>query len=125
MNKVLVDTSVWIDHLRKQDDSLIVLLNKTQVLMHSMIRGELACGNLRHRSQILSLLNNLPHVCEATHDEALIFLEQKQLMRCGIGFVDVHLLAATLLTPNTRLWTKDNRLVSVAKHLDIAWQSGN
>jgi hypothetical protein len=67
----------------------------------------------------------MPHVCEATHDEALIFLEQKQLMGRGIGFVDVHLLAATLLTPDARLWTRDNRLTQAAEYLNIAWQPGN
>ncbi len=122
MNRVLVDTSVWIDHLRAKDDFLVVLLNNHQVLMHSMIRGELACGNLRHRLQILMLLKNLPHVSEATHEEALICLEYKQLMGRGIGFVDVHLLAALLLTPGTVLWTRDSRLATVAQSLNIAWQ---
>lgn len=123
MSRVLVDTSVWIDHLRRRDNLLVTLLNSHRVLMHSMIRGELACGHLRHRLQILALLKNLPHVSEATHDEALTFMDNKQLMGRGIGFVDVHLLAATVLTPGACIWTRDSRLSVVAQSLEIAWQS--
>ena len=124
MSRVLVDTSVWIDHLRGSVDLLVALLNNHRVLMHSMIRGELACGHLHHRLQILTLLQHLPHVSEATHDEAMTFMDNKQLMGRGIGFVDVHLLAATVLTPGARIWTRDNRLSAVAQSLGIAWQSG-
>ena len=123
MSRVLVDTSVWIDHLRSSDDLLVTLLNNHRVLMHSMIRGELACGHLRHRLQILTLLKNLPHVSEATHDETMTFMDNKQFMGRGIGFVDVHLLAATVLTPGARIWTRDSRLSVVAQSLEIAWQS--
>jgi predicted nucleic acid-binding protein len=123
MSRVLVDTSVWIDHFRKNNNLLVTLLNNHRVLMHSMIRGELACGHLRHRLQILALLKHLPHVSEATHDEALTFMDNKQLMGRGIGFVDVHLLAATVLTPGARIWTRDSRLSVVAQSLEIAWQS--
>lgn len=123
MSRVLVDTSVWIDHFRKNDNLLVTLLNNHRVLMHSLIRGELACGHLRHRLQILTLLKHLPHVSEVTHDEALTFMDNKQLMGRGIGFVDVHLLAATVLTPGARIWTRDNRLSVVAQSLEIAWQS--
>lgn len=122
MSRVLADTSVWIDHFRKRDNLLVSLLNNHQVLMHSMIRGELACGYLRCRLQPLTLLKNLPHVFEATHDEALIFMDNKQLMGRGIGWVDVHLLAATALTSGTHIWTRDNRLSAVAQSLKIAWQ---
>lgn len=123
MSRVLVDTSVWIDHFRKNDNLLVALLNNHRVMMHSMIRDELACGHLRHRLQILALLKHLPHVFEATHDEALTFMDNKQLMGRGIGFVDVHLLAATVLTPGARIWTRDSRLSVVAQSLEIAWQS--
>lgn len=122
MSRVLVDTSVWIDHLRSNDDLLVALLNNHRVLMHSMIRGELACGHLHHRLQILTLLKHLRHVAEATHDEAMMFMDNKQLMGRGIGFVDVHLLAAIVLTPGARIWTRDNRLSAVAQSLEIAWQ---
>jgi len=123
MSCVLVDTSVWIDHLRNSNDLLVTLLNKHRVLMHSMIRGELACGHLHHRLQILTLLKSLPHALEATYDEAMMFMDNKQLMGRGIGFVDVRLLAATVLTPGTRIWTRDSRLSVVAQSLEIAWQS--
>lgn len=123
MSRILVDTSVWIDHLRSSDDLLVTLLNNHRVLMHSMIRGELACGHLRHRLQILTLLKHLPHLSEATHDEAMTFIDNKQLMGRGIGFVDVHLLAATVLTPGARIWTRDSRLSAVAQSLEIAWHS--
>jgi len=93
------------------------------VLIHSMIRGELACGHLRHRLQILTLLQHLSRVSEATHDEAMTFMDNKQLMGRGIGFVDVHLLAATVLTPDARIWTRDSRLSVVAQSLEIAWHS--
>jgi predicted nucleic acid-binding protein len=123
MNRILVDTSIWIDHLRSSDDLLVTLLNNHRVLMHSMIKGELACGHLRHRLQILTLLKHLPRAAEATRDEAMTFIDNKQLMGRGIGFVDVHLLAATVLTPGARIWTRDNRLSVVAQSLEIAWQS--
>jgi len=123
MSRILVDTSIWIDHLRSSDDLLVTLLNNHRVLMHSMIKGELACGHLRHRLQILTLLKHLPRAAEATNDEAMTFIDNKQLMGRGIGFVDVHLLAATVLTPSARIWTRDNRLSVVAQSLEIAWQS--
>lgn len=122
MNCILVDTSIWVDHLRQKDERLVHLLSHNIVLMHPMVRGELACGYLHNRSQILALLNNLSKVIEATHDEALYCLEQNQLMGRGIGFVDLHLLASTLLTQNALLWTRDRRLSTIAKDLDIAWE---
>ena len=110
MPQVLVDASIWIDHLRSKDERLVSLLKQNQVLMHPMIRGELACGCLHNRSQILNLLNNLPQISEATHDEALYCLEKHQLMGKGIGFIDLHLLASTFLAKNALLWTRDRRL---------------
>ena len=92
MAMVLVDTSVWVDHFRDKDNQLINLLKQNQVLMHPMIRGELACGCLHNRNQILNLLNNLPQVSEVTHNEALYCLEKHKLMGKGIGFIDLHLV---------------------------------
>jgi len=119
VSRVLVDTSVWIDHLRNKDPHLIALLEHNQVLMHPMIVGELACGNLHNRSQILSLFNNLPQATEATHDEALYLLGTHNLMGKGIGFVDLHLLASALLSKNTLLWTRDQRLHKLARSLSV------
>lgn len=122
MARVLVDTSVWIDHLRNKDEQLISLLNQNRVLMHPIIRGELACGYLHNRDQLLNLLKNLPHVSEATHDEALFCLEQHKLMAKGIGFVDLHLLASTLLAKGSLLWTRDRRLQILARSLNVCWE---
>ena len=118
---ILVDTSIWIDHLRTGDDSLAALLNNNQVVMHPFIIGELACGNLRNRNKLLRLFRNLPQSRVATHDEALYFIEQRTLMGKGIGFIDVHLLAAVALDGNTRLWTRDRRLHDIATTLNLAW----
>lgn len=118
---VLVDTSVWVDHLRQADKTLTQLLNQGQVSIHPMIIGELVCGNLNNRAQLISLWNNLPSVSEANHEEALFCLDTHQLMGRGIGFVDLHLLAATLISANTRLWTKDRRLNVIAQSLNVGF----
>ena len=123
MARILVDTSVWIDHLRDKNEQLISLLKQSQVLMHPMIRGELACGCLHNRDQLLDLLKNLPQVPEATHAEALYCLERHELMGKGIGFIDLHLLASTFLTKNTLLWTRDRRLHKLAQSLSLSWES--
>ncbi|HEY4216237.1 MAG TPA: type II toxin-antitoxin system VapC family toxin [Gemmatimonadaceae bacterium] len=111
---ILVDTSVWIDHLRTRDDELARALDDGEVLVHSFVIGELACGNLRNRADVLGLLRELPPVREATHDEVMVFVERRKLMSRGIGYVDAHLLAAAMLTPWTRLWTHDKRLARLA-----------
>ncbi len=118
---VLIDTSVWIDHLRSSNAGLVTLLEKSQVLVHPMVIGELACGNLQNRHKIIALLQNLPHAVEASHDEAIHCLEQNELMGKGIGWIDVHLLAAVRLSPNAFLWTKYRRLLSAAKALKCHW----
>ncbi len=114
---ILVDTSVWIDHLRQGDDRLAGLLEQSQVLTHPAVIGELACGNLRNRATILSLLNMLPKVTVASDAEVLHLIEQRQLMGKGIGYIDAGLLASVLLTPGTLLWTRDKRLQALAKTL--------
>ncbi len=111
---ILVDTSIWIDHLRSGNNQLIELLDRSQVLVHPFVIGELACGNLHNREEILRLLNDLPQSPVASPAEALHFIEQNQLMGKGIGYIDVHILAATALAENTRLWTSDKRLKKVA-----------
>ena len=122
---VLVDSSVWVDHLRSKDKQLIDLLEQGQVSIHPMIIGELACGSLHNRQQLLSLLGNLSCVTEATHTEALHCLEKNKLMSKGIGPVDLHLLTSTLLTPNTFLWTRDRRLHNLATTLGICWRGSH
>jgi len=118
---ILVDTSVWIDHLRSGDDRLAQLLNRSQVVMHPFVIGELACGNLRQRDEVLRLLKNLPQAVVASHDEVLHLIEHKQLMGLGIGFIDAHLLASTILSDTTGLWTHDKRLQKVARGLELAF----
>ena len=120
---ILVDSSVWIDHLRHNDEILCELLDQGQVCIHSLIIGELACGNLKNREQLITLWKNLPHIAEASHDESLFCIDQHSLMGRGIGFVDVHLIASTLLTPGTLLWTRDRRLSVVAESLQIHWSA--
>lgn len=118
---ILVDTSVWIDHLRAKEERLTLLLNEMQVCMHPMVWGELACGNLKNRVTLLRLWQGLPTITQATHAETLYCLEQRKLMGKGIGYVDLHLLTAVLLSPETRLWTRDKRLHSIASELGCAW----
>ena len=116
---ILVDTSVWIDHLRKGDKQLTGLLNRGHVLIHPFIIGELACGNLKNRQQILGLLKNLPKVTEATNREVLHFIESNQLMGKGIGYIDAHLLAATALSHPAKIWTRDKSLNGLAENLGL------
>jgi hypothetical protein len=119
---VLVDTSVWVDFLRKDDERLSLLLSQNRVCMHPMIIGELACGHLKNRTQLLALWQNLAGCSEASHEEAMILLDSQNLMGQGIGFIDLHLLAATLLSSHTRLWTRDKRLCDIAESLNIAFK---
>ena len=116
---ILVDTSVWIEHLRRGDEKLKALLEAGQVFVHPFVLGELALGNLRQRQSILQLLHDLPHVKSASDGEVLAFIGAHAIFGLGIGFVDAHLLAATRLT-NTQLWTRDKRLHDVAVKLGFA-----
>ena len=120
---ILVDTSVWIDHLRIGDPQLTVLLEEAQVLAHPWVIGELALGQLSRRSEILGLLSNLPQATVATETEVMTLVETQHLFGRGIGYVDTHLLAATLLTTDTRLWTRDRRLAAVAADLGISYRT--
>ena len=94
----LVDTSVWVDHLRRGNAELISLLRARDVLMHPMIVGEITCGSLTQRSEVLGLLNALPSVIVARDSEALTLIERRHLYGRGVGWLDVHLLASALLT---------------------------
>ena len=119
---ILVDTSVWVDHLRRGVDELIRLLDGSQVLTHPYVVGEIACGKLRNRSEVLTLISDLPRVAVATDEEVLFFIEQHELMGRGIGYIDAHLLAAVSLAAPARLWTRDKRLGALATELDVAFQ---
>ncbi len=117
---ILVDTSVWIDHLRRGDRVLTNLLAHGQVLGHPAVVGEIAMGSLNNRVEVLGLLANLPQAVTATHAEAMAFLDRHRLFELGIGYVDLHLLAATLLTADAWLWTRDKRLRAAAQTLNVA-----
>lgn len=109
---ILVDTSVWIDHLRSGEPSLAAALEGGRVMMHPFVLGELACGNLKNRGEVLKLLGDLPAAPTATDPEALEFIERRALMGRGIGYIDVHLLASIALSGDARLWTRDRRLAA-------------
>lgn len=117
---ILVDTSIWVEHLRSGNATLAAELVAGRVLVHPFVIGELACRNLKNRREVLDLLARLPAAPVATHAEALDFLERRSLMGRGIGLVDVHLLASAALAPPARLWTRDRRLTTVAAELDLA-----
>lgn len=116
---MLVDTSVWIDHLRHGNAALTAALEAGQVWMHSFVLGELACGNLRSRVEVLGLLQALPPMPVSSDKEVLFFIDQHELMGRGIGYMDVHLLASARLG-GTQLWTRDKRLHTVAVELGLA-----
>lgn len=118
---ILVDTSVWIEHLRNGLPALAAVLERGTVLTHAFVLGELACGNLTNRREVLRLLRDLPFAPVATDVEALDFIERRALMGRGIGYVDVHLLASAVLAGAAQLWTRDKRLAKVAKDLKLAY----
>ena len=121
---MLVDTSVWVDHLRKGDRGLAALLTASNVLMHPLVIGELACGNLSKREQILALLKDLPRIAVATDDEVLFFIERHTLMGQGLGYVDVHLLASVALHGTAKMWTRDKGLRAAADSLGLGHATG-
>lgn len=116
---ILVDTSVWIDHLRHGDVELTRLLNTGQVLTHRLVIGELALGGLQNRNIVLSTLKNLPQVTVASDEEVLHFIETQTLFGTGIGYIDAHLLAAVRLSPGVLLWTRDKRLLAESARLGL------
>jgi predicted nucleic acid-binding protein len=118
---ILVDTSVWVDHLRTGNKALAGLLETGMVLTHPFVVGELALGNLRQREIVLNALANLPSAKIAATAEVLHFIGREALFGRGIGYVDVHLLAGARLTAGARLWTKDKRLHYVATQLGLAF----
>jgi predicted nucleic acid-binding protein len=112
---ILVDTSVWVDHLGRGDLELTALLESAAVQIHPFVIGEIACGSLSDRDAVIELLRDLPAVTVADDEEVLHFLSRSRLYGKGLGYIDVHLLAATALTPGARLWTRDKRLRAAAK----------
>jgi predicted nucleic acid-binding protein len=117
---ILLDTSVWVDHLRAGDQTVADLLEAGQVLSHPFVIGELALGHLRQRRIVLTSLQDLPRASVATDQEVLHFIERHELAGLGIGYIDVHLLASTRLTAGTYFWTRDERLSQAAERLGLA-----
>jgi predicted nucleic acid-binding protein len=116
---ILVDTSVWVDHLRSGSPDLVAALDAGQVWTHPFVLGEIACGTLRARREILLSMGRLPTVPRASESEALALIERHGLMGRGIGYIEVHLLASVLLEPPVRLWTRDRRLSAIAAELNV------
>jgi predicted nucleic acid-binding protein len=115
---ILVDTSVWIGHFRHENKPLASLLVTGQVACHEFVIGELACGQLRQRSEILYYLSNLPRATVARHEDALDLMQQRHLVGAGLGWVDVHLLASAVID-GLRLWTVDAALATAAKKIGV------
>ena len=122
---ILVDTSIWIDHLRANNPVLARLLDTSMVLAHPWVTGELALGTMSQREQMLSSLHALPQATLATDDEIVRLINREHLHGRGIGYVDAGLLAAVRLTPGSRLWTKDKRLVGIATDLTLSFTPYN
>jgi len=117
---ILVDTSVWIKYLRESEKNLVRLLEQGLVACHPFIIGELACGGIKNRREIISLLNDLPSTDILDHYDIMEFIEYRKIMNKGIGYVDVHLLGSALVT-ETPLWTFDKALKKIANQLSISY----
>ncbi len=119
---VLVDTSVWIQHLRTGEPKLVELLENAEVFAHPLIVGELSCGSIKNRSLVLASLRELPAATLATHQETLQFIESRKLWSKGIGWIDAHLLASALMT-HCPLWTLDERLKRAARDIGVGFDA--
>lgn len=117
---ILVDTSIWVEHFRRANEALAELLRDVQVLSHPFIVGELSCGNLKNRQELLSLLQELPRATIAEHEEVLELVETRKLSGQGIGWVDAHLLASALLS-GSPLWTADRKLRTLSAALGVLY----
>lgn len=114
---IVIDTNIWIDHFRGSDPRIAALMTEGSIAQHAFVTGELAMGDLRMRDQTLLMLQSLAQVIPA--DEKVIYdiINNMQLVGTGLGFVDIHLLAALRESPDLRLWTRDNRLAAQAERL--------
>ncbi|MFC1884285.1 type II toxin-antitoxin system VapC family toxin [Thermodesulfobacteriota bacterium] len=119
---ILVDTSVWIRHLRESEINLIHLLEQGLVACHPFIVGEIACGGIKNRKEIIDLLNDLPSTDILDHQDIMEFIEYRKIMNKGLGYVDVHLLGSALVS-ETSLWTFDKALRKIANQLSIGYET--
>ena len=122
---ILVDTTIWIDYLRSGHTRLAQALQLNEVSIHPFVIGELACGNLKERPTVLGLLAGLPSLRMLESHEVLFFIEHQKLMGRGMGHIDVHLLAATVIATDTKLWTRDLKLLNAAKALGVAFMGAH
>ena len=119
---ILVDTSVWTDHLRSPEHALQEQLKANNVLTHPIVIGELACGNLPDRTMFLRNMDAISEIGEGTHQEVRDFIESESLMGRGVGFMDAHLLYSVLHRPGALLWTQDQRLNQIAQELSVSYR---
>jgi len=117
---LLVDSGIWIDHWRSRNPDLYEALMEERILRHPFVTGEIAMGSLKDRHDVLDLLTCLPQAEQARDEEVLELVEQRRLFSLGLGWVDAHLLASALLTPDAGLWTRDRRLREAAERLGVA-----
>ena len=118
---VLIDTSVWIDHFNHTETVLQFLLNEYKATTHPFVLGELACGNFKNRQEIFLLLSNLPAIEPISAEEYFVFIEKNKLFGLGLGFVDIHLLASSIIA-DCLIYTKDKNLYTAANKLHIAYK---
>ena len=118
---ILVDTSVWVDHLRGHVLELEDALRTARVVMHSMVFGELVCGNLPDRTRQIAEWSTIPRVIELRNEEVQSQIESRKLMGRGIGFADAHVLCACLVNDGTLLWSRDKRLKRIAEEFGVAF----
>lgn len=116
---ILIDTSIWIRHFKSPNERLVSLLSDNQVAIHEFIIGELACGQLKFREEILELLQTLPLLPTLSHEEVLYMINKRKLYGSGIGWVDAHLVASTLVTKN-HVWSYDKSLINITEKLNIS-----
>jgi predicted nucleic acid-binding protein len=118
---ILVDTSIWIDHLSAAPDEVLIgLMARKEAATHPFVIGELAMGNMRRRSAVMAELSRLPTVTVARDSEVMLLVDEYGLFASGIGYIDAHLIASVRLTPEVRLWTRDRRLRRIADRLGLA-----
>ena len=120
---ILIDSSVWIDHLRSESPLLRTLLLDRRALAHPLVVGEIAMGSVRGRQDLLELLDDLPEAVEADHREVRLLVERERLFGLGVGYIDAHLLASARLTAGALLWSRDKRLHDAALRLGVAFQA--
>ena len=118
---IIIDTSVWIDHIRQPEVEVELLLKRDQALVHPFVIGEPALGNMKRHDEIINALLHMRQAAVAQTDDVLTIIKRHALSGSGIGYVDAHLLASAAMAAGTRIFTRDKRLAKVATALDLAY----